>query len=181
MRLAIVGQKWLAAELLARLVAAHDILYAAAPDRSDRLAKGALALAIPVVETAKKDWAAGLPPADLLIAAHAHVRIPDALLAQNRMNIGFHPSLLPLFRGKNAIADAIAAGQLVTGGTVYHLTGEIDGGPAIARNWCFIQPGDTAAGLWRHTLGPMGLEMLAEAAANAAAFERKTGSSKSGS
>jgi methionyl-tRNA formyltransferase len=101
---------------------------------------------------------------DLIICAHAFVFVPDWIRRQARCCIGFHPSLLPLYRGKTSVADAIAAGESVTGGTVYHLTDEMDGGPIAFQDWCFIQEGETPADLWRRALAPMGLELIIKAA-----------------
>lgn len=47
--------------------------------------------------------------------------------------INIHPSLLPAFKGADAIARAYGAGVKVSGVTVHTLTGEIDGGKIIAQ------------------------------------------------
>ena len=47
--------------------------------------------------------------------------------------INIHPSLLPAFKGADAIARAYGAGVKVSGVTVHTLTNEIDGGKIIAQ------------------------------------------------
>lgn len=47
--------------------------------------------------------------------------------------INIHPSLLPAFKGEDAIARAFSSGVKVSGVTVHTLTGEIDGGKIIAQ------------------------------------------------
>jgi methionyl-tRNA formyltransferase len=74
--------------------------------------------------------------------------------------IGYHLRLLPLHRGRDAIAWAIRMHEPVTGGSVYWMNERADAGPVIAQDWCFIQPGDTEASLWRRELGPMGIRLF---------------------
>ncbi len=82
----------------------------------------------------------------------------------------YHPSLLPAFKGRNAIPDTLAAGVRMTGGTVYWLTGDVDGGRIACvdgtalREYRQVLPYETAAELWRRALGPLGLELLIRAA-----------------
>lgn len=100
---------------------------------------------------------------ELIIAAHSHdfigrkTRLRAALGA-----IGYHPSLLPLHRGRDAIRWALKMGDRITGGSVFWLSENVDGGDIAAQDWCFIQPGDTARELWRRELLPMGLRLLAK-------------------
>lgn len=101
-----------------------------------------------------------LPVVDLLICAHAFVRVPDSVLVRAGAAIGYHPSLLPLYKGMRSIEETLAAGDPVTGGTVLHLTDEMDGGPVVFPDWCFVRPGETAAELWRRALASIGVELL---------------------
>jgi methionyl-tRNA formyltransferase len=55
-------------------------------------------------------------------------------------------------------------GDRVVGGTVYHLTDRVDGGPVALQRYAVVAPHTPASTLWRDTLAPMGLEMLREAA-----------------
>ena len=105
---------------------------------------------------------AALPPAtDLMIAAHAHVYIPGSLRAQARLGaIGYHPSLLPLHRGRDAIRWALHMGERVTGGTVYRMDDNVDTGPVLAQEHVLVRPGDTPLELWRRELAPLGLKLF---------------------
>lgn len=98
---------------------------------------------------------------DLIIAAHSWDYISNKTLNKSALGaIGYHPSLLPRHRGRDAIRWAIHTGDPVTGGTVFWLNGAVDGGPIAAQDWCWIRPGDTAQSLWRDMLQPMGLRLL---------------------
>ena len=61
--------------------------------------------------------------------------------------INVHPSLLPKFKGSNAVQRAIDAGELETGTTVHLVTAEVDGGRILAQAVVPIHIGDTAAAL----------------------------------
>ncbi len=57
--------------------------------------------------------------------------------------INLHPSLLPSFRGLNAIQQAFDAGVKITGCTVHWVTSELDCGKIIAQAPVRIMPSDT--------------------------------------
>jgi phosphoribosylglycinamide formyltransferase 1 len=57
--------------------------------------------------------------------------------------INVHPSLLPEFRGLNAIRRALAAGVERTGVTVHFMVEEVDAGPVIRQEAVPVLPGDT--------------------------------------
>lgn len=98
---------------------------------------------------------------DLIIAAHNHRFIPPDVLAAARLGgISYHPSLLPLHRGRDAIAWTIRDRDRIAGGTVYWLNDLVDGGPIATQDWCFVRPDDTASSLWRRELFPMGLRLI---------------------
>ncbi len=170
MKIGLIGQKWLAAEVFKALHDQYEVVFVAVPSPNDRLYALATAADVPAIiyGSAGLDALAGLP-VDLLICANAFVFVPDWIRQQARYSIGFHPSLLPLYRGRTSVADAIAAGERVTGGTVYHLTDDVDGGPAVFQAWCFIEDGEQAPALWRRALAPMGLKLLIKAADHLAA------------
>lgn len=48
--------------------------------------------------------------------------------------INFHPAVLPAFKGKNAIDQAIDSGALLTGNTAHFIDAELDGGKMIMQN-----------------------------------------------
>lgn len=171
MRLALVGQKWLGAEVLAALVAAgHDVAFVAAP-AADRLHDAAVAAGIPTGDPGVSIPAAWIPEGvDLIVAAHAHCFVTLAARRRARHGaIGYHPSLLPRHRGRDAVRWTIHMGDKVAGGTVYWMTDRADAGPIAAQDWCHVRPGDDAASLWRRDLGPMGARLLCEVVADVAA------------
>jgi methionyl-tRNA formyltransferase len=172
MKLMLVGQKWLGAQALVSLrKAGHEVLAVAAPSAEDRLSTGAVQLGVAAVEVGKRLEAEHVPAGtDLIVCAHAHCFISEgARKAAHRGAIGYHPSLLPLHRGRDAIEWAIRFRERVTGGSVYWMDDRADGGPVICQDWCFIRPDDTADVLWRRDLGPMGVKLLDQAVALIAA------------
>lgn len=100
---------------------------------------------------------------DLLIAAHSHDFVSAAVRNRLRLGaIGYHPSLLPLHRGRDAVRWTIRDRDRVAGGTVFWLNDTVDGGPIAAQDWCHVRPDDDASELWRRELFPMGLRLLSE-------------------
>lgn len=61
--------------------------------------------------------------------------------------INTHPSLLPAFKGENAVSETLKSGVKVTGCTIHVATLELDSGPIIAQGVVPVEPGDTV-----HTL-----------------------------
>jgi formyltetrahydrofolate-dependent phosphoribosylglycinamide formyltransferase len=74
--------------------------------------------------------------------------------------VNVHPSLLPQFKGRYAVRDALASGEPNTGCTVHLVIPEIDAGRILAQSSVPILPGDTEATLHariksaEHTLLP---------------------------
>lgn len=85
---------------------------------------------------------------DLVVLA-GFMRILSPWFVQRYMGriINTHPSLLPAFVGKDAPAQAIAAGVKVSGVTVHFVDDSLDGGPIIAQQCVPVLPTDTAATL----------------------------------
>lgn len=163
MKVMIIGQKWLAAEVLALCGRrGYEVAAVAAPSDQDRLAVAATAMGIPVVVAPRRLDPEFVPvDVDLLICAHAHAFIPGATRLKARLGaIGYHPSLLPRHRGRDAVRWALHMADALTGGTVYWLDDRADGGPIAAQEWCWIRPEDTPDALWRRELGPMGLRLI---------------------
>ncbi len=113
-------------------------------------------------------WVADPAPieVDLVVAAHSHRFIPKAVREAARVAVGYHPSLLPLHRGRDAIRWQIKMGDRVTGGTVYHLTNRIDAGPIAAQDYLLMPHDPTPLSLWTEHLAPLGVELLARVAAD---------------
>ena len=83
---------------------------------------------------------------DLIILA-GDMRVlknPDAFPAPM---INIHPSLLPKYKGLNAIEQAFDSGDSVTGCTVHYVTEELDGGTIIKQQEVPILPDDTLESL----------------------------------
>lgn len=163
MRVMIVGQKWLAAELLSLCLArGDDVAAVSAPRLDDRLAAVASDAGIPLCQVPRRLTAEWVPAnVDVILCAHAHVFVTAEARAAARYGaLGYHPSLLPRHRGRDAVRWAIHMGDPVTGGTAYWLDDGADTGPIAAQDWCWIKPGDNPEALWRRDLGPMGLRLF---------------------
>ncbi len=61
--------------------------------------------------------------------------------------INIHPSLLPAFKGKDAIKSAFDYGVKYTGVTVHYVTPEVDAGPVICQEVVKIEENDTLESL----------------------------------
>ena len=86
------------------------------------------------------------------------------MLAATRLGgLSYHPSLLPIHRGRDAVAWTIRDRDRIAGGTVYWLDERIDAGPIAAQDWCFVRPDDTPSTLWRRELFPLGLRLIDQA------------------
>jgi methionyl-tRNA formyltransferase len=173
MRILIAGQKWFGAGVFRALSALPGIEVCAvsAPLEGDRLAALAVAEGVRLIPAGT--LCAGSCPSgvDLIVAAHSHDFISEATRNRARFGgIGYHPSLLPLHRGRDAIEWALRMRDRVTGGTVYRLSNRMDGGAVLAQKHVLVRPGDTAEDLWRRDLGPLGVRLLARVVGE---FERR--------
>lgn len=173
MRIGIIGQKFAAAELFAQLGHEHEIAWVAAPGLNDRLAVVAMeaGVAVHCYGQCGLEALSGAPAVDLLISIHSFEIVPAWLRERAKWAIGYHPSLLPLRPGKNAIRDTINGGDRLTGGTVYFLDDRIDGGDVVFQDWCFVPESADPVSLWRDQLCPMGIELLTKAAEHAKAYQ----------
>ena len=101
---------------------------------------------------------------DLILAAHSHAFIGRRTRARAPYALGYHPSLLPLHRGRDAVKWQARLHERVVGGSIYHLTDRIDGGP-LHRQCHVVVPEVISPGhLWSDYLAPLGLEMIIELA-----------------
>jgi methionyl-tRNA formyltransferase len=163
MRIALIGSRWFGAEMLKILNARGHDLHVVAPDAEDRLAKTAVELGfVPVLHTGRRRVTHEDLPGefDVVVAAYSHAFIP--LDKAKIASLGYHPSLLPRWRGIASVEWTVKAQDPIAGGSVYHLTDEMDAGGIAAQDWCFVLPGEDDASLWRRELGPMGLRLLAQ-------------------
>lgn len=163
MNIALCGRGWFGAETLALVRArGHHVALVTAPtETSDRLANAARRAGVPVLDPSRFHSTLVPDDTDLIVAAHAHHFI--ARQARNRARfgaIGYHPSLLPLHRGRDAVRWTVHMRDRVAGGSVYWLTDTVDGGPIAAQDFCLVRPTDTARSLWERDLGPLGLRLF---------------------
>lgn len=162
MRLILAGQKSFgAAALRAVLEAGHDVAAVWAPEYDDKLAWAARGLGLEWVMGREDPDGVAERKVDLIVAAHSHAFISRRAREATRLGgIGYHPSLLPRHRGRDAVEWTIRMGDKVAGGSVYWLTDNVDGGPLAAQSWCWVRPGWDASKLWREELFPMGVRLL---------------------
>ena len=99
---------------------------------------------------------------DLIICAHSHDFLGRATRNAATLGaIGYHPSLLPIHRGRDAVRWAIRDRDRVTGGSVFWLNDTVDGGPIAAQDYCLVRPDDDALSLWIRELQPLGVRLIA--------------------
>ncbi|MFT3699689.1 MAG: phosphoribosylglycinamide formyltransferase [Kofleriaceae bacterium] len=111
---------------------------------------------------------AGLGDVDLIVlAGFMRVLTPHFLAHFPDRVINTHPSLLPLYPGLDAPAQAIAAGATESGVTVHYVNATVDGGQIIAQESVPVMPGDTGTTLHlriqakEHVLLPRVVKQLA--------------------
>ncbi len=81
--------------------------------------------------------------------------------------LNIHPSLLPAFKGLNAIEQALVAGVKITGCTVHLVETEVDSGPILMQAAVPIFPQDTLESLHdriqaqEHRIFPAALQRIA--------------------
>lgn len=80
----------------------------------------------------------------VVLAGFMRIVGPVFLATYPRRIINIHPSLLPKHRGATAAAQALAAGDAVTGCTVHYVDEGVDTGEIIAQREVPVLPGDTA-------------------------------------
>lgn len=82
--------------------------------------------------------------------------------------INIHPSLLPDFKGTDAVAQALAAGVRTSGCTVHFVRPEMDSGPIVLQMQVPVQTDDTVESLHtriqlaEHRCYPQALRLIAE-------------------
>lgn len=175
MRVYLCGSRRFGREALSLLLGAgHDVAGVSCPAEGrpgepDRLRAAA--------DNARLPW---MPPGglradtlpagvDLVVCAHSHDFIGRKTRHRAGLGaIGYHPSLLPLHRGRDAVRWTVHMGDRVAGGSVYWLSETVDGGDVAAQDWCFVRPHDTPEELWRRDLMPMGLRLLGRTLADLA-------------
>jgi phosphoribosylglycinamide formyltransferase 1 len=106
--------------------------------------------------------------ADLVVMA-GWMRIVTAVLIEalpDRL-INIHPSLLPSFRGMDAVGQALAAGVRLTGCSAHLVRPEVDAGPVLVQAAVPVLDGDDHASLSRriqrqeHRILPLAIALAA--------------------
>lgn len=169
MRILLAGQKYFGAAVFMALreVDGIEIAAVSAPvrkEKPDRLFAIGETYGVPIIPAGSLN--AGTMPdgIDLIVAAHSHDFIGQKTRMRARFGgIGYHPSLLPLHRGRDAVRWTIIMGDKVTGGTVYRLSNKTDGGNIILQKFVFVPPRIDATELWRASLAPLGVALLRKA------------------
>jgi phosphoribosylglycinamide formyltransferase-1 len=81
----------------------------------------------------------------VVLAGFMRVLTPHFIERYPLRIVNTHPSLLPAFPGKDAIAQALAHGAKITGVTIHFVDTSLDGGPIIAQESVPIVEDDDAA------------------------------------
>lgn len=79
----------------------------------------------------------------IVLAGFMRVLSPEFVKRFEGRIVNIHPSLLPDFRGRNAVRQALAAGVAETGCTIHFVDEGLDTGPVITAARVAVEPGDT--------------------------------------
>jgi methionyl-tRNA formyltransferase len=173
MRIVVFGQAAFGRDVFNALrEAGEEVVGVSTPrpgPRPDPLYEAASEAGLPVIETpALRQDAAfqqylDLKP-DLLVFAFVTDIVRKRVLdAATHGAIQYHPSLLPLHRGRTAMNWAIIAGEQTTGLTIFWVDEGIDTGPILLQREVEIRHEDSVGSLYFDRLYPMGIEALVEA------------------
>ena len=120
----------------------HNKKHCGAIERAKRLG-------IPSIRIAHKDedqmvqmfkaWRVDL----IVLAGYMRLLTPTLIKAYPNRIINIHPSLLPKFKGLNAVQQALDSGDKKTGCTVHYVNEELDGGEIIDQSVVLVCPDDT--------------------------------------
>ena len=180
MRIALFGQAPLAVDVLDRLLAdGHEIVAVYAPPdsgRPDALAERAEAVGVKLIRRRyfqKKDGSpirAALDEyreldAELNVLASMTSFLPSAITdAPPHKSVCFHPSLLPAYRGGNAMQWQIILGERESGVSVFVPDEGVDTGPIVVqKGGVTIDDTDTTGSLFFKKLYPLGVDAVVEA------------------
>jgi len=181
LRIALFGQAPFGRDSLLRLLEAGfeiaGVYTPPAGKRPDPLAEEAEARGLPLLRHKRfRRKGSAIPElveehaklgADLNVLAFVTAILPPEIVdAPPRGSLCFHPSLLPEYRGGNALAWQIMLGAEQSGVTVFRPDAGVDTGPIVVQKGPVpIAASDTAASLYFDQLYPLGLEAIVEAVA----------------
>jgi phosphoribosylglycinamide formyltransferase-1 len=103
----------------------------------------------------------------VVMAGWMRIVSPRLISAFPSRLINIHPSLLPSFRGLDAVGQALSAGVTLSGCTAHLVNTDLDGGPILAQATVPVLPGDDrnslAARIHRqeHRLLPLAVALAA--------------------
>lgn len=103
----------------------------------------------------------------VVMAGWMRIVTPVLVNAYPQRMVNIHPSLLPAFKGLNAIEQALRAGVKITGCTVHLVETEVDSGPILMQAAVPILPKDTVDSLHdriqaqEHRIFPAALQRIA--------------------
>ena len=101
-----------------------------------------------------------------LVVGAGYMRVlSPAFLERFPAVINVHPSLLPEFRGLDAVGQTLAAGVRETGITVHFMVEKVDAGPIISQEKVPVRPDDTKDTLFER-LHPVEHRLLVRAVAD---------------
>jgi len=83
----------------------------------------------------------------IVLAGFMRMLSPDFVRTYRNRIINIHPSLLPAFKGSQAIRDAFEYGVKVTGVTVHFVDEKMDHGPVILQKELKVDKNDTLVSL----------------------------------
>ncbi len=160
MRIVVAGQRSFGAAIVGAVYErGYEIAAVLAPGPNDATAREGTKRALVVNEGVTPEWLRH-DDVDLVVAAHSHAFIGRrSRMACNIGAIGFHPSLLPRHRGRDAVRWTIKMRDPIAGGSVYWLSENVDGGDLAAQDWCHVDPRWDRHDLWR-VLFPIGVRMV---------------------
>ena len=79
----------------------------------------------------------------IVLAGYMRILSPKMIEAFPNKIINIHPSLLPKYKGIDAIQQALDSGDKTTGCTVHYVNEELDSGKTIDQSTVMICPDDT--------------------------------------
>jgi phosphoribosylglycinamide formyltransferase-1 len=106
-------------------------------------------------------------PDIICLAGFMRILTPAFVAAWEGRMLNIHPSLLPLYKGLDTHARAIAAGDAEAGCTIHEVTAALDDGPILGQARVPVAPDDTPETLaarilpWEHRLYPAVLKRFA--------------------
>lgn len=131
-------------------------------------ARGTRAAPLPILEPLDANSAEfiailrELQPDLLVVCDYGQILSGECLGTAPLGGINLHGSLLPKYRGAAPIHWAIYKGETITGVSVIHMTGQLDGGPVLTRASLAIDPEDTTESI-EPRLAELGVAPVLEA------------------